>query len=1001
MLEIDREDNRYWADIEPLLNEGLDELNETDRAAVLLRFFRGQSMLEVAENLGTTEAAAKMRVGRAVEKLRTFFSQHGVVCSAAVLLFLLEQNAAAQPSAAIIGSVLQSVGQSPPGANHFRPRSGQRLSWLAVVPAAAVFGLLLLLWLGRGKSVAWHNSPPLRPIAQSTPLPPKTTLLAAAAAKPKAVRTQSLRLVVRDGNASAPLPGVKIISGNLNANRTETFTDATGLAEITLPTLAAADFDFWIRAEMDGYAGMLVSWSRFQRDDPADIPDYYELKLFPGIRVGGLVTDEAGQPVEGVQVRLQSTIRNAELPPRQRARLNYGWAETVLTDAEGRWSCNRLPPDWENLIFQLNSRQFLPAEFVCDATRHPRTGQVAVPKADLLGGQLRTQLKRGLQVTGQVTDQMGQPIAGVRIVENLKWSDSFAVVTSQSDGTYSILNAAPGALKLSFQADHYAPESITLNLDGPTNGPVVVLKVGQRLHGHVLDSNGQPLAGVELEIDAAAGELFQWSARTDSSGVFSWNGAPQKSLAIRVFKPGFRTAQIALTPDGSDHLVTLESDEPDSQFTLKGIVVDAATGLPIPVFQVITTEGPYNQPVNKEGMAGKYSISLSRQAQPMKLQVQADGYEPTSKPISPTDGNQTVDFRLRRIGSWDGQVLLPDGQPAVGAEVAQGKHIGGSPILGRRRLLYREECVYRLTDSDGRFHFDLQKDVALMIAVHQTGYAEWTPDSLATNPVIRLQPWGRIEGRLSASTHRLPEETIWLRKRGWTPWVQVHFLPNEPFMVLADANGGFAFEDVPPGDLVIGRNMLGRLAEDRTTVVVRPGETLTVVLGGNGRPVTGRIHATKVEDGFDFSHSSGILKIALPKPADLPNLARRKDFATDEAYHAAELLDGLRRLNWWQSSEGLEVWRKTLSYSVWFEPDGTLHGDDIPAGDYFLNVFLRKPATPPKAGANPDPRRVFPPGGFIPFGGPQTAKVTIPASNSAESQVSVDLGTIELKEIVY
>src|SRR5689334_10775595 len=84
-----------WENIEPLLNQGLDNLVEKDRAAILLRFFRGLSMSEVADSLGTSEAAAKMRVGRAVEKLRTFFSRHGIACSAAVLLALLEKNASA------------------------------------------------------------------------------------------------------------------------------------------------------------------------------------------------------------------------------------------------------------------------------------------------------------------------------------------------------------------------------------------------------------------------------------------------------------------------------------------------------------------------------------------------------------------------------------------------------------------------------------------------------------------------------------------------------------------------------------------------------------------------------------------------------------------------------------------------------------------------------------------------------------------------------------------
>ena len=44
--------------------------NETDRHAVVLRFFDGKSMREVGAALGANEDAAKKRVSRALEKLR-------------------------------------------------------------------------------------------------------------------------------------------------------------------------------------------------------------------------------------------------------------------------------------------------------------------------------------------------------------------------------------------------------------------------------------------------------------------------------------------------------------------------------------------------------------------------------------------------------------------------------------------------------------------------------------------------------------------------------------------------------------------------------------------------------------------------------------------------------------------------------------------------------------------------------------------------------------------
>jgi hypothetical protein len=63
----------------------MDSLAAGERDAVVLRFFEDRSFAEVAGALGTTEAAAKMRVGRALEKMRHSFSRRGMAISAVVL----------------------------------------------------------------------------------------------------------------------------------------------------------------------------------------------------------------------------------------------------------------------------------------------------------------------------------------------------------------------------------------------------------------------------------------------------------------------------------------------------------------------------------------------------------------------------------------------------------------------------------------------------------------------------------------------------------------------------------------------------------------------------------------------------------------------------------------------------------------------------------------------------------------------------------------------------
>ncbi len=57
-----------WTHIEPLLDEAMHALDETDRAAVLLRYFENKSLREVGQALGASENAAQM----VVERFRIF-----------------------------------------------------------------------------------------------------------------------------------------------------------------------------------------------------------------------------------------------------------------------------------------------------------------------------------------------------------------------------------------------------------------------------------------------------------------------------------------------------------------------------------------------------------------------------------------------------------------------------------------------------------------------------------------------------------------------------------------------------------------------------------------------------------------------------------------------------------------------------------------------------------------------------------------------------------------
>jgi len=81
-----------WPEIAPLLDAAIAGLSETDRHAVVLRYFDGKTLKEVGAALGSNEEAAKKRVNRALDKLRVFFGKRGISSTTAVIAAAISAN---------------------------------------------------------------------------------------------------------------------------------------------------------------------------------------------------------------------------------------------------------------------------------------------------------------------------------------------------------------------------------------------------------------------------------------------------------------------------------------------------------------------------------------------------------------------------------------------------------------------------------------------------------------------------------------------------------------------------------------------------------------------------------------------------------------------------------------------------------------------------------------------------------------------------------------------
>jgi RNA polymerase sigma factor (sigma-70 family) len=105
---------REWEELQPVLDAAIDELDRTDRDAVLLRFFEQRSLADVGQALGINEEAARKRVSRALEKLRSRLVRRGLTTGVMTLSSVMSVHmvqaapiglAAALASGALAGGV--------------------------------------------------------------------------------------------------------------------------------------------------------------------------------------------------------------------------------------------------------------------------------------------------------------------------------------------------------------------------------------------------------------------------------------------------------------------------------------------------------------------------------------------------------------------------------------------------------------------------------------------------------------------------------------------------------------------------------------------------------------------------------------------------------------------------------------------------------------------------------------------------------------------------------
>lgn len=646
------------------------------------------------------------------------------------------------------------------------------------------------------------------------------------------------------------------------------------------------------------------------------------MKLKAGVHVGGIVVDPEGNPIADATVTLARFWAGDE-EIKKRGEQPASIYQKQTTGADGRWTGRNLPSELlERIQVSASHGSYIGAVVT--------VGGKPEVERELRAGTFRLQLKRGLEARGRVINEQQQPIAGAQVWAAQRFFQDRQETKSDGEGRFIFRNLKEGKINFSVVAEGYAPENKPHDVRADAEEIVFQLTQGSVIRGKVQDPSGQPIEGVQVSLEGVPGqvsyETYEYSTETDSKGVFEWKGAPNSPVPFSFGKSGYEQKRKVELKPGEDNVITLR---PNRQ--VKGQVLEAETEKPITQFKIAV--GHYYA-VNKfssyshnrkefKNEEGRFTIEIYEEDQ-NEIQAAANDYAPEIQTIPPEEGGQiTMVFKLKPSPSLTGTVVTADGQPVAGASVSvvDGIFGGRSARFSRGKLsALSSNTTLATTDASGRFSIPNPPANGTVLTANGTGFGSASIAEVKSSGVVMLQALGRIEGVLMQSSAAGVGQELLLN----SPNGEIYF-DFGTTKHITDAQGRFTFEDVPAGTVSIVRlvkiSPKSSSFSHRTDVVVTPGQTTQVVLGGTDATLQGQVRFETTPPEEEYTVSAQLSPAAM----------QRWVGAKPEEWKAF--------LN---SPEGKEQMKNQKYYTGVVGKDGALVLDSVAPGQYTLTVRAAK-----------------------------------------------------------
>ena len=851
-----------WNDVAPALDDAVDQLDDPDRMAVILRFYEQYDLRRLGAVLGVGEDAAQKRVSRALDKLRELLVRRGVALSAIALANVLATHAViAAPLGLAQAVARKSFAKAAAGAGVFAGLLGLLTS------TAMKVGFCMVALVAVIATVKWRqsqsptvNQPGLTSneavvgqigAANTTGGPSLTNELTIVTTPAEALpaNPEIIRLTILAADSGKPVPNVLVdYRGRAGAKFTgKKFTaNRGGVCDVSVSRATLTDLQLTTR--IDGFADTRLFW---RPDRGEQIPTNYTVRLVRSVPISGRVVDADNQPVEGAKVGFNHEADPAsESPPQDH---QFSWIE-VLTDPEGRWKIDRIAPEMIQRIYGSARHSAHVNSPMIFAVRDREA------EKQLRDGTHVFRLGRSLRVRGVVVGPDDQAISDAKVFVGGQGESGKRETTSGIDGSFTVAGCKPGKNLVTAEAKGFAPVTVQIQAAADSEPIRLKLEAGRALILRMVDQMNRPVPGTYVwlrthdrhTLSASNPPPLQasFSPKTDADGRAIWEDAPDRELTFDFQAAGFmRLNDVKIRPDGQEHVISLPP-----ALTVFGTVRDE-NGQPVPRFRIIS--GWPGSPADAGVMwstldrfwlsfaGGEYRHSFEEAVvsgtanRGYVLKFEAEDYAPfVSRVIRADEGEARIEVTLRSAQKTAAMAVFSDGRPATGADVGfvrRGASLRLKPGGFDRQNVSSAGSLLR-TDDKGRFHVPPDDTISRVIVAHPDGYAEATVGALATERTMVLKPWARLEGSYTSGGNPADGRTLQVDFQ-YQDYASIA-LDFMAFRTDTDRQGQFVFPQIPPGqfklDLLTASKVGDTTSWSHTTLVsfeAVAGETKTITLG--------------------------------------------------------------------------------------------------------------------------------------------------------------------------